>query len=409
MKFKSINLKYIQLFPSAPHFSSCTFIFSSFLHFFPFSFFLLKLSFPFPFFPVLVCSTRVSACYHYVPGLVFARLSYWRSSGHFYHQWKKRYWKKTFNLSTLFLHFHIFFPIGFFSPLSSAVCFFYVSFYAPPLSVKSNGLLCWYDISGLCVSMMLLSIHIMLLCPLSFPVHSAFGLGFFPNRPASLLLNLRPLYLQYYLNCACFIQFSCAFFSSCFLLSIKAHIVLNVILHFRYVWQGARIYISCTRLLCIANEVMGGKITYQSMCFLYLGICEAFVRLLLFFAFIYHSWHTLLYALQFKICFPVTAGGTFVCAFVCCGVSRCLTVFPTWYLKSSNTVSITLTLFQFSCRYHIIPCPGNKTPNTQATEVIQLQIEMELSVDLLKVFDVFLKPQWTACFYILFFLDVEVL
>lgn len=83
--------------------------------------------------------------------------------------------------------------------------------------------------------MMLLSIHIMLLCPLSFPVHSAFGLGFFPNRPASLLLNLRPLYLQYYLNCACFIQFSCAFFSSCFLLSIKAHIVLNVILHFRYV------------------------------------------------------------------------------------------------------------------------------------------------------------------------------
>lgn len=173
---------------------------------------------------------------------------------------------------------------------------------------------------------MLLSIHIMLLCPLSFPVHSAFGLGFFPNRPASLLLNLRPLYLQYYLNCACFIQFSCAFFSSCFLLSIKAHIVLNVILHFRYVWQGARIYISCTRLLCIANEVMGGKITYQSMCFLYLGIREAFVRLLLFFAFIYHSWHTLLYALQFKICFPVTAGGTFVCAFVCCGVSRCLSV-----------------------------------------------------------------------------------
>lgn len=148
---------------------------------------------------------------------------------------------------------------------------------------------------------------------------------------------------------------------------------------------------------------MGGKITYQSMCFLYLGIREAFARLLLFFAFIYHSWHTLLYALQFKICFPVTAGGAFVCAFVCCGVSRCLTVFPTWYLKSSNTVSITLTLFQFSCRYHIIPCPGNKTPNTQATEVIQLQIEMELSVDLLKVFDVFLKPQWTACFYILFF------
>lgn len=103
-------------------------------------------------------------------------------------------------------------------------------------------------------------------------------------------------------------------------------------------------------------------------------------------------------------------GGAFVCAFVCCGVSRCLKVFPTWYLKSSNTVSITLTLFQFSCRYHIIPCPGNKTPNTQATEVIQLQIEMELSVDLLKVFDVFLKPQWTACFYIFFFfLDVEVL
>lgn len=94
-----------------------------------------------------------------------------------------------------------------------------------------------------------------------------------------------------------------------------------------------------------------------------------------------------------------------LCVVVCHAVS----VFPTWYLKSSNTVSITLTLFQFSCRYHIIPCPGNKTPNTQATEVIQLQIEMELSVDLLKVFDVFLKPQWTACFYILFFLDVEVL
>lgn len=131
MKFKSINLKYIQLFPSAPHFSSCTFIFSSFLHFFPFSFFFLKLSFPFPFFPVLVCSTRVSACYHYVPGLVFARLSYWRSSGHFYHQWKKRYWKKTFNLSTLFLHFHIFFPIGFFSPLSSAVCFFFMFPFMP--------------------------------------------------------------------------------------------------------------------------------------------------------------------------------------------------------------------------------------------------------------------------------------
>lgn len=145
---------------------------------------------------------------------------------------------------------------------------------------------------------------------------------------------------------------------------------------------------------CFAFQMrLWGKITYQSMCFLYLGIREAFVRLLLFFAFIYHSWHTLSYALQFKICFPVTAGGTFVCAFVCCGVSRCLTVFPTWYLKSSNTVSITLTLFQFSCRYHIIPCPGNKTPNTQATEVIQLQIEMELSVDLLKVFDVFLKPQ----------------
>lgn len=141
-------------------------------------------------------------------------------------------------LSTYLLSFSIFtcfFLIGFFSPLSSAVCFFYVSFYAPPLSVKSNGLLCWYDISGLCVSVMLLSIHIMLLCPLSLPVHSAFVLGFFPNRPASLLLNLRPLYLQYYLNCACFIQFSCAFFSSRFLLSIKAHIVLNVILHFRYV------------------------------------------------------------------------------------------------------------------------------------------------------------------------------
>lgn len=134
-------------------------------------------------------------------------------------------------LSTYLLSFSTFtyfFLLDFF-PLSPLLCaFFYVSFYAPPLSVKSNGLLCWYDISGLCVSMMLLSIHIMLLCPLSFPVHSAFGLGFFPNRPASLLLNLRPLYLQYYLNCACFIQFSCAFFSSCFLLSIKAHIVCDI-------------------------------------------------------------------------------------------------------------------------------------------------------------------------------------
>lgn len=52
------------------------------------------------------------------------------------------------------------------------------------------------------------------------------------------------------------------------------------------------------------------------MCFLYLGIREAFARLLLFFAFIYHSWHTLLYALQFKICFPVTAGGR-ICMCVC--------------------------------------------------------------------------------------------
>lgn len=86
-------------------------------------------------------------------------------------------------LSTYLLSFSTFtyfFLLDFFPPLSSAVCFFYVSFYAPPLSVKLNGLLCWYDISGLCVSMMLLSIHIMLLCPLSFPVHSAFGLGFFP-------------------------------------------------------------------------------------------------------------------------------------------------------------------------------------------------------------------------------------
>lgn len=94
--------------------------------------------------------------------------------------------------------------------------------------------------------------------------------AFFPNRPASLLLNLRPLYLQYYLNCACFIQFSCAFFSSRFLLSIKAHIVLNVILHFRYVWQGARIYISCTCLLCIANELIGGGGLHTQACVFYI-------------------------------------------------------------------------------------------------------------------------------------------
>lgn len=114
---------------------------------------------------------------------------------------------------------------------------------------------------------------------------------------------------------------------------------------------------------------------------------------LFFLVLIYHSWCRLLHAHQFMICFPATAGGIFVCASVCFRVSRRLKVFPTRYLKSSNTVSITLTLFQFSCRYHIISCPGNKTPNTQATEVIRLQIEMELFVDLLKVFDVFLKPQ----------------
>lgn len=88
-----------------------------------------------------------------------------------------------------------------------------------------------------------------------------------PNRPASLLLNLSIVNREAYLNCACFIQFSCAFFSSCFLLSLKAHIVLNVILHFRYVWQGARIYISCTLLLCIANEVMGGKLPTKACVF----------------------------------------------------------------------------------------------------------------------------------------------
>lgn len=255
---------------------------------------------------------------------------------------------------------------------------------------------------------MLLSIHIMLLCPLSLPVHSAFVLGFFPNRPASLLLNLRPLYLQYYLNCACFIQFSCAFFSSRFLLSIKAHIVLNVILHFRYVWQ----YLYFMRTLTLhCKWGYGGKKLPTKACVFYIWAYVKHLRACFCFL---HSYITVgtHYCMRSSLrsVFLWQRGGAFVCAFVCCDVSRCLKVFPTWYLKSSNTVSITLTLFQFSCRYHIIPCPGNKTPNTQATEVIQLQIEMELSVDLLKVFDAFLKPQWTACFYILFFfLDVEVL
>lgn len=64
VKFKSINLKYIQLFPSsALLFGSCTFIFSSFLLFFICHFLFL-----------LVCSTRVCACYRCVPGLAFTQL-----------------------------------------------------------------------------------------------------------------------------------------------------------------------------------------------------------------------------------------------------------------------------------------------------------------------------------------------
>lgn len=59
--------------------------------------------------------------------------------------------------------------------------------------------------------------------------------------------------------------------------------------------------------------------------------------------------------------------------------------------EQQHRLSITLTLFQFSCHYHIISYPSTKTPNTQATEVIQLQIETQLSEGLLVVFVMFLK------------------
>lgn len=59
---------------------------------------------------------------------------------------------------------------------------------------------------------------------------------------------------------------------------------------------------------------------------------------------------------------------------------------------------MTLALFQFSFHYHIISYPSSNKPNTQATEVIQLQIGAELSEGLTRGVDVFLEPQSSDCF-----------
>lgn len=117
-----------------------------------------------------------------------------------------------------------------------------------------------------------------------------------------------------------------------------------------------------THLLCIADERSWEekKNTVNACYMFYMFPCSVYISTV--------QRVCVSVCLSVRSYFPVTASGIFVCVKL-----------SPLYLKSCNTVSITLTLFQFSCHHHIISYPSNKTPNTQATKVIQLQIGMELS------------------------------
>lgn len=128
----------------------------------------------------------------------------------------------------------------------------------------------------------------------------------------------------------------------------------------------------CTCSLCIANEVSWKNTSQSQMSFLLIHACAENICVQVTGS----SKHFLLQANMFQWFFSSKSMSVWNPrdVFVCCGTLSCLQVFPALHMRSSNTFSITLRLFQFSSHYHIISYPSNKTPNTQAAEVIQLQI-----------------------------------
>lgn len=128
------------------------------------------------------------------------------------------------------LHTHRFLVL---SCTKFCVCLHFPRYISPPS--KCNKLLCWHDCS------VLIRLHTAPSCPHCVTI---FSLSF--SSSSSTILSQQCMLYQFLL---CFLSF----FSL-----LRGHIVQHMIFIFRYVWHSAH-RISCTYLLCIANEVGWGN------------------------------------------------------------------------------------------------------------------------------------------------------